>query len=203
MLEKYQVGRASLREALRILEVHGLLHIKPGPGGGPIVNRADSEHFGRSTTLFYHAAGATIGDLIEARLVIEPMMARLAAERITSQGAATLQEVLADERTADHQHAGWGEASGGFHSIVASMTGNVVLDLLGRSLIEVLTARVRSVFPAETKETTLRTHERIANAIMAGNADEAERLTRKHVTAIADTTRKSLPSIYNEAVDWH
>jgi GntR family transcriptional repressor for pyruvate dehydrogenase complex len=35
MLERFQVGRASLREALRILEVHGLISLRSGPGGGP------------------------------------------------------------------------------------------------------------------------------------------------------------------------
>ena len=37
MVETFNVARASLREALRILEVYGLIRIKPGPGGGPVV----------------------------------------------------------------------------------------------------------------------------------------------------------------------
>jgi GntR family transcriptional regulator, transcriptional repressor for pyruvate dehydrogenase complex len=47
MLSRFGVGRASLREALRILEVHGLITIKPGPGGGPIVAAPTSRSFGR------------------------------------------------------------------------------------------------------------------------------------------------------------
>ena len=85
--ERYGVGRASLREALRILEVHGLIKIKPGPGGGPMVDQVDSRDFGRTTSFFFQVLGATIGDLLEARTVIEPMMARLAAQRMTPENA--------------------------------------------------------------------------------------------------------------------
>src|SRR5215211_3941173 len=47
MLDRYRVGRASLREGLRILEIQGLITIKPGPGGGPMVATASSHDFGR------------------------------------------------------------------------------------------------------------------------------------------------------------
>jgi len=47
MLDRYGVGRASLREALRILEIHGLIKIKPGPRGGPVVAEVTSSDLGR------------------------------------------------------------------------------------------------------------------------------------------------------------
>src|SRR5216684_960606 len=50
MLERYRVGRASLREALRILEVHGLIVIRAGPGGGPMVAPVRTRDFARMTS---------------------------------------------------------------------------------------------------------------------------------------------------------
>src|SRR6266478_419143 len=82
MLDRYGVGRASLREALRILEIHGLIKIKPGPRGGPVVAEVTSSDLGRSATFFFHAVGATFADLLSARVAIEPMMARLAATNL-------------------------------------------------------------------------------------------------------------------------
>lgn len=47
LIERYQVGRASLREALHLLEIQGLIIIRPGPGGSPMVAQVDCSHFGR------------------------------------------------------------------------------------------------------------------------------------------------------------
>src|SRR5579862_3784564 len=44
MLEHYRVSRASLREGLRLLEVQGLIRLKPGPGGGPLVGAVDPKN---------------------------------------------------------------------------------------------------------------------------------------------------------------
>ena len=49
MLDRYGVGRPTLREALRILEVHGLLVIRAGPGGGPVVTAASSRDYAAAT----------------------------------------------------------------------------------------------------------------------------------------------------------
>ena len=81
MLERFGISRASLREALRILETQGLITIKPGPRGGPSVAPVSSIDFGRMATLFFQVMHVTLGDVLEARLVIEPVMARMAAER--------------------------------------------------------------------------------------------------------------------------
>src|SRR5687767_3166913 len=67
MLERYGISRASLREALRILETHGLITIKPGPGGGPSVGAADSRDFGRMATLYFQVLRVDLGSVVEAR----------------------------------------------------------------------------------------------------------------------------------------
>src|ERR1700730_177986 len=79
MLDQYGVSRESLREGLRLLEVQGLISIRRGPGGGPIVGRVDPANFGRISTLFYHLAGGTYGELFEAWVVTEGMLAERAA----------------------------------------------------------------------------------------------------------------------------
>src|SRR6202022_1072647 len=79
MLDHYGVSRESLREGLRLLESQGLISIRRGPGGGPIVGRVDPANFGRVSTLFYHLAGGTYEELFESWIVAEGMLADRAA----------------------------------------------------------------------------------------------------------------------------
>jgi DNA-binding FadR family transcriptional regulator len=88
MLDHYEVGRASLREALRLLEAQGLVTLKSGPGGGPVVGAVDAANLGRTATLYFRLAGATCGVLAEAMLVLDPWLAELAAERADPKTAA-------------------------------------------------------------------------------------------------------------------
>src|SRR6185436_5963734 len=53
MLQQYGVSRESLREGLRLLEVQGMISIRRGPGGGPVVGTVDSANLGRMSTLYY------------------------------------------------------------------------------------------------------------------------------------------------------
>ena len=79
MLGQYNVSRESLREALRLLEVQGLIAIRRGPGGGPTVCTVDPANLGRVSTLYYHLAGATYRELWEAWILAESILAERAA----------------------------------------------------------------------------------------------------------------------------
>jgi DNA-binding FadR family transcriptional regulator len=204
MLTHYRVGRASLREALRILEVDGLVAIRPGPGGGPVFAGVSSGSFGRKATLFFQVAGATFSELVQARLVLEPVMARLAAEGQDRAQLAELEASLTQAKAvqlADNRR--YLQVSTDFHSLVTGMSGNRILDLTARGIKDVYTQRLREMaFPAEDRKKVLRDHEAIGRAIIRGEGARAERLMRTHMEAYARSVARLYPGLMNTTVGW-
>lgn len=202
MLERFGISRASLREALRILETQGLITIKPGPRGGPSVAPVSSIDFGRMATLFFQVLHVTLGDVLEARLVIEPVMARMAAVRHDPE----LNEQLLDN-VAAHQDAlddkSWLAVTDSFHAMVCGMSGNPLLNLLAAALKDIYTARVSSyVFPEENRDHVRETHGAIAEAIINRDEGTAERLMLDHMAKLADFFEARYPGLMDEPVNW-
>ena len=98
MLETYETGRGTLREALRLLEFQGVIALKPGPGGGPILMNPAAAHLASTLQLLMQLNQAPYRTLIEARAVLEPVLSRLAAERIDAAALAELAGSLARMR---------------------------------------------------------------------------------------------------------
>jgi GntR family transcriptional regulator, transcriptional repressor for pyruvate dehydrogenase complex len=202
MIATYQVGRGTLREALRILEVNGIISIKPGPGGGPVAEDASTHDFGRMATLFFHVHGLTIRELIEARLILEPVAAGLAAQRRTEEDIARLKQVVAFEETGDEE--AYVHATADFHDTVAQLSGNGVISIFLLALAEVFHARVRGiVFPqGRARDGVIGTHAEIAKAISDGDADTAESLMYEHMQAYVSWVGKNNPALIGEVIEW-
>lgn len=204
MLDRYKVGRASLREALRILEVHDFIRVKPGPGGGPVVGSVTEGGFGRTSTFFFQATRATLSDLIEARATIEPLMARIAAERLTPEGEEALRAAVTDAKGAVDLHGPrWGLASACFHTTIGQLTGNRILELHSGSLVHIQNERLRSIFPVGDRSGVLKVHDRIAAAVLSRDGAEAERLMHRHMQQLSTKLRESFPGLFEEIVQWH
>lgn len=202
MLERFRVGRASLREALRILEVHGLITIKSGPGGGPIVGEADSRDFGRMATMYFEMEGATFRELVEARLVLEPMMARRAALWRDPANVDRLRRIV--DETSDHLNDRlYGQAATEFHAAISGASGNRILDLMARSLKEVYHERVSGMlFPPDYRRELNADHAAVVEAIANGDADRAEKLMREHMEEFTHRVQQRYPGMMDEVVDW-
>ncbi len=204
MLAELGAGRASLREALRILEIHGIIRIKAGPQGGPRVLELSASHFGQTATMYLQRAGATFEELLEARLVIEPVMARLAAERLTETNASRISKATrrgwdAIDAAADE----WSQATEEFHAIVAGASGNKVLDLHASSLISIERQRLGPMFvDRKHREEILRVHDRIADAILNGDGGAAEALVRKHIQADVRVMKSLIAVELARLVEW-
>jgi DNA-binding FadR family transcriptional regulator len=182
MVERFQVGRGSLREALRILEVHGLISLRSGPGGGPVIVAVQPRDVSRTFSLYLHLKGATILELTEARMFLEPMTARLAAEQRNPESLKRLQEAVDYEGSIAPGDSRYIFAANNFHYVLATMTGNRVLDLLATALKELYTTRVvqGGLVNDLDQEDLRREHREMANAILRGHASAAERLARQH-----------------------
>jgi DNA-binding FadR family transcriptional regulator len=205
MLRRLQVGRASLREALRILEVYGLITIKPGPGGGPIVHAPTSREFARTACFYFNRGGATLHDLLEARRSLEPLLARLAATVENPEAIARLMEALdAGETARDNHDVGrWQRHAMEFHGLVATASGNNILELFGRSLRDLFNERVAErVMGTGDRAVVDKEHRAIATAIASGQPDLAERLMAAHMNTFTDIAVRVIEGLLGDVLDW-
>lgn len=204
MLERYGGGRASVREALRLLETSGLITIKAGPKGGAVVGAVDPVQFGRTTSRYLQMAGATVRDLIEARLLLEPATTGLAARRRDAEGVARLRAWLEHPPSQPiTDDVAYLLDTFEFHSLVIGMSGNRVLDLITVATKDMFTSRVHSaIYPPNARRKVRTVHEEIARLVLAGKATEAEEAMRHHLEEYVRYAVRRLPGLLDERVRW-
>ena len=145
MREQYGVSRESLREALRLLEAQGLITIRRGPGGGPVVGRVDPASFGRISTLFYHLAGGTYAELFEAWALTESTLAERAARNRDRRSVRLAMRPFLEPPDGRWETATVDEfvrAHSRFHAAVASLAANRVLELMLQTIGQVVTRQI-------------------------------------------------------------
>jgi DNA-binding FadR family transcriptional regulator len=181
LARRLEVGRASVREAIAALQVAGMIETRPGAGSFVAAGAA-----GRAR----EAHDSSPSDLLEARALLEPAVARLAAQRGRPDEEAEV--LLAEmERAAEQGDlAGWNDCDRRFHQRIAALTGNpVVLDLAERIaavMDEPLWQRLRDDSIAVPGRTTLHLaeHRMIYEAIAEGDADAAELYASQHIRRV-------------------
>ncbi len=175
--QRYEASRSVLREAVRLVEHHQVARMRRGPNGGLIICEPDAGPATRAIVIYLEYVGATLGDLLDARLVLEPLAASLAAERI-------------DEAGIDRVRAALHGDGDQFHVALAQQSKNFVLQLFIDVLMR-LTARYarksRAGSPGEAIELVDQMHtdhSDIVAAVTAGDAARARTLTERHVEAV-------------------
>jgi DNA-binding FadR family transcriptional regulator len=206
MLATYGVSRESLREGLRLLEVEGLLTIRRGPGGGPVVGQIDPSNLGRTSSLYYHVAGATYAELFDAWVLTERVQAELAAANPDrARVRAAMEPYLPqEERQEDTEDlAKFVVLHTQFHAVVASLMGNTVLELLLQTVGQIVTHHVVvNSDPRRVQEEIGRGHARIAKAISAGHMRRARDLMEEHIVTVAEVYTEQFGRRMDDYVEW-
>jgi GntR family transcriptional repressor for pyruvate dehydrogenase complex len=205
MLQHYGVSRESLREGLRLLEVQGLITLRRGPGGGPVVGTVDPANLGRISTLYYHLVGATYGELAEAWAVAEGVMAELAArhpDRALVRAAMEpyIRETPTDSAESVEQFI---VSHSEFHVVLGMLARNRVLQISMMAISEITSHHV--VFNADPREARVRIetdHRAIAKAVVAGHHAKARQLSMDHLRDITDFYRGALGPQMHDLIEW-
>jgi len=180
------VSRAPVREALFSLANSGFLKIKRGAGGGNFVSEPSVEPYAEFFTLMLQMGKASVRDLTEARLFLEPNVASLAAERATSEDLKNIElSISAYEKRVD-QDAPRNLGDMTFHVNVAEASKNIVMVLNIKALMGLLYKTVKDFgLSREDKQKSVNTHRKIFEAIRTSDSESASRLMAEHVKEMA------------------
>lgn len=184
LILRYDVSRAILREAVRILEHDGAVRTKRGPGGGLVVSAPDSAAIVRAAGLSLEHDRVTPQQLVDVRSALEVAAVRMTARAAS---AATAGLVMA---SVEREIRGGDKAINLYdvHHCIAEASGCRPLALFVRVMSELVARHTEhdaahgSSLPKIAAETNL-AHRRIAEAIAEGDADLAEKRMRRHLSA--------------------
>lgn len=190
-IEKHGVARGTLREALRYLQIQGVIDIKPGPRGGHFVARPGWQNLASTLALLLQFAGASTELLIEARGAIEPGMASIAAAKATKADIARLDAALdaMDRDVGDYE--AYYRAYMEFWNCLAGATKNPVFVFLSPALRRI--TRAAGVVPNEVRRAVVA---RRARAVRDAVAARDEKRAFDAMVEIEESYRKSFGTEY-------
>lgn len=192
LIERYGVSRPTLREAIRILESERMITVSRGARGGAKVSQPTFEIVAQAAGVALQTKGATVADLYEARTLIEPPAARLAATRAPKRASAALGKHLEHERAVMDDIPAVTQAIADFHRILLEESGNITLSVVGLALhgvVERHLALVQRVRPRKPEDRMrqlrfgLKSHEKLISLIEKGDGAGAEKHWIAHMEA--------------------
>jgi len=201
MVQTYGVARATVREALRFLELQGALRIKAGPGGGPVVSVPDNDHLTSAISLQLQFANATFESVLEARRSIYPVLVAEAAQNATHQDIAALRQCMERLNAAISSSDQTATEARQFYELIAAASKNLVLGFLVNALHR-MSQGSGIEYDLDHRRASARNSERILQAIEVGDADKAHAISTKMHAAAKRYWEKNAPELLNAPVSW-
>ena len=184
------LSRGSVREALRMLAVEGLVRPRHGRLGGNIVTLPGKESMAHFINQFVVGRRLSLRTVQESRETIEPTLARYAAERRSLADIKKLRALNDDLASAVSDRAQFAAVNIEWHNAVAAASRNDLLAafLFSMSFGVAMSTMADEYDTMEVRKAAINVHTRIADAIEAQNADLAFRRMEKHVSATRAVT---------------
>jgi len=180
LVDKLQISKGSLREALRILEITGLVDVRPGKGiyvrnlTGDLVVPLDSWVTRNKEKIYKH---------FEARLILEPEIAALAARRITKEYINRIEKnILLQKSYPETEVVSIISADIEFHRLVAEAAKNETISMLMNSLAKISFYGWKAALRVEGRnESAVQEHTQLLSFLAKRDEDGARTSMRKHM----------------------
>jgi DNA-binding FadR family transcriptional regulator len=184
---EFKVSRSVVREALRILEISGLVKIKKGPTGGIFVSHVYHRPIKNSLNNLITSGEVTIDHLFDVRILIEPHIAKEAALKAKDEDLQVLRALIQDssKHLDDPVHLKKNNLK--FHLLLAKASGNPVFSILLESVLELLIERSLDFLDLSIEKEFFQIHKEIFHLVEKKRPEEAADLIRAD---ILDVTKK-------------
>lgn len=187
---QYGVSKVSAREALRELESEGLIVKKRGIFGGSFVAEPGAEKMVDVVNNAFLFGGVTVTDLAEFRQILEPGLAKLAAERRTEKDLAIMEEYI----EAIHLSIERGDPDQtkaiGFHKLVADACHNRFISGLMEALVHVFQQVLAKEPDLETARKDIQFNELFYKHIKDREGDKAQQVMKDHFDTLEEIIRQ-------------
>lgn len=198
LMEQFECSKGTVREALKSLEVQGLVRIKTGPNGGAVLERVPYEKASQLLRNFLHFDQPTGPEIYALRTLVEPEIAALATPRLQDEDFARLESLVAccetpasnfDERMQQRI------AELEFHVVLAGCCDNAMLAFIGRFLNDMIRDLVifkKAQLPEQQEFScaNLNYHKQLMDAFRKRDADLARELMREHMQSAEHFNRE-------------
>lgn len=184
--ERFEVSRLSVREALRVLELQGLVRVEHGFRGGAFVADGGSGPVAEALGTMLRLERLDRAEIYAARRYIEPGVASLAAGHLDDATACELEANLAESaRRIDAGRPAF-QTNLAFHDIVARACGNRLLTLMTSAVLELLRGvEARRPSDERVNREACRAHTAILRALREGDEQAASSAMDAHLDRVA------------------
>jgi GntR family transcriptional repressor for pyruvate dehydrogenase complex len=194
LARRFAVNRASIRQALKALDVMGIVYQRVGDG--TYLTLDASTTLGAPLDFLILVDGITFQELFEARRIVEPELAARAAMRRSDDDLADLEKTVAVMKDNPGMDAAkLAEQDLAFHETIWRVSGNRVCQRMFSCLHQAMTRSLAVTSSLRDEGTPMGAHEQMFLAIKDGDAEGARRLMFEHLLQGESTILKSIGTL--------
>lgn len=188
---QFGVGRSSLRDAIRTLEVMGVLESRHG--AGTVIRDLDTDALVVPLASALLRKRELVSELLEVRMMIEPGLAARAAKNATPEEIAKMEEILARQREKVRRGVQPIEEDSEFHAaLMLAARNSVVLRVMDVLMDLLRESRAKSLQTPGRLEKSYAGHVRILRAIKKRDGAAAEAAVRRHLDEVQSIVMREL-----------
>ena len=191
LARKFKVGRQSIREALRVLELSGFITVQAGFGGGPVIQNTISKKINEMLLDAFKLGDFTVDEFTLARLGLEKMVLNEAIDNADKNDIMALEDNINQAKELIARNEAATTVNFDFHSLLAKASKNNVFILLESAINAIhLSLRSHSVVDLKTSRAAVQAHAKILNAMLKKDREKAIALLDKHLRIIARSLKR-------------
>ena len=187
LAHQFNVGRQTIREAMRILEQSGFIAVQKGGNGGPIIKNNVLETVNTLLLDAFHLENLSLEEITRARREIERIVLLAAFEHCDETDLEALEKNIGQAKQKIAQSTSAFDENLDFHILLAQASKNRIFVVVVRTIMSMLGALLRQLDPTPgISKVALDAHEEILAALRFKNKEKALLMLEKHLEEVND-----------------